>query len=332
MASADKESSDTSELKITQQRSSTVLPKFIDYLSFPSKKSSNSDCLIFVMIALNLVRGILVNTIPLQLENYKHSNCMKKISQKTLLLITVLNLTHFAFAQKTDSTKNTSYFSGNVSVTNNGISIVPSFSLDKPAIQFMLAAGKKRLSFEPDIRFSMAGKPWSMLFWGRYKVVTSNKFNMNVGSHLGLNFRTSPQLINGDTSTVTIARRYLATELFPRYSLNKNISIGIYYLYSHGLDAGTIGNTHFVTFSTNFSHIKLSDQFFLRFNPQLYYLKLDAQDGYFFTSTLTVAKKNFPLSVSSTINKKINSNITGSKNLLWNVSLVYTFNNKYVKL
>lgn len=257
---------------------------------------------------------------------------MKKIINKAFLFFAFLNLTHFALAQKTDSTKSIRYFSESVAVTNNGISIVPSFSLEKPAVQFNLSMGKNRLTFEPDIRFSLAGKPWSMLFWGRYKIVTSNKFNMNAGAHLGLNFKTSPQLINGDTSTTTVTRRYLASELFPRYSLTKNISVGIYYLYSHGLDAGTIGNTHFITLNTNFSNIKITDQFFIRFNPQFYYLKLDAQDGYYFTSTLTVSKKNFPLSVSSTINKKINSNITGSKNLLWNVSLVYSFNKKYVKL
>lgn len=257
---------------------------------------------------------------------------MKKIIRKAPPLLVLLNLTYFSFSQKTDSTKSISYFSGAVSVTNNGISIVPSFSLEKPAAIFNLATGKKRFSFEPDIRFSLAGKPWSMLFWGRYKLVTTDKFQMNVGSHLGLNFKTSPQLINGDTSTTTVTRRYLAGELFPRVSLTKNVSVGIYYLYSHGLDAGTIGNTHFITFNTNFSHIRITDQFFIKINPQLYYLKLDEQDGFYFTSSFTVAKKNFPLSVSAIINKKINSNITGSKNFLWNTSLVYSFDKKYVKL
>jgi hypothetical protein len=255
------------------------------------------------------------------------------MQKNTVLLVFIfLLITHFSFSQKKDSAKSISDFSGAVSVTNNGISIVPSFSLGKPAVIFNISLGKNRFSFEPDIRFSLAGKPWSMLFWGRYKLVTNHKFQMNVGTHLGLNFQTSVLPINGDSSEVTVTRRYLAGELFPRYSLTKNISVGIYYLYSHGLDAGTIGNTHFITFNTNFSNIKLSDQFFIRFNPQFYYLKLDTQDGFYFTSTFTVAKKNFPLSVSSTINKKINSNITGSKNLLWNVSLVYAFNKKYVKL
>jgi hypothetical protein len=155
---------------------------------------------------------------------------------------------------------------------------------------------------------------------------------MNVGTHLGLNFQTSVLPINGDSSEVTVTRRYLAGELFPRYSLTKNISVGIYYLYSHGIDAGTIGNTHFITFNTNFSNIKITDQFFIGVNPQLYYLKLDAQDGFYFTSSFTVAKKNFPLSASAIINKEINSNITGSKNLIWNVSLVYSFNKRYVKI
>jgi hypothetical protein len=256
-----------------------------------------------------------------------------------LLIFVFLGLTHFSFSQKRDSTvqktdsiKSISHFSGAVSVTNNGISIVPSFSLGKPAAIFNLSMGKNRFSFEPDIRFSLEGKPWSFLFWARYKLVTTDKFKLNVGTHLGLNFKTSVLPINGDSNEVTVTRRYLAAELFPRYSLTKNISVGIYYLYSHGLDAGTIGNTHFITLNTNFLNIKLLKQFFINVNPQLYYLKLDTQHGYYFTSVFTVLKKNFPFSVSAIINREINSNIKGSKDFLWNVSLVYAFNKKYVKL
>jgi hypothetical protein len=257
---------------------------------------------------------------------------MKDIIKKAFLLFVLLHLTHFSFSQKMDRAKSNSYFSGAVSVTNNGISIVPSFSLDKPAAIFNLSMGKNRFSFEPDLRFSLAGKPWSFLFWGRYKLVTNDKFQMNAGTHLGLNFKTSVLPINGDSSEVTVTRRYLAGELFPRYSFTKSISIGIYYLYSHGIDAGTIKNTHFITLNTNFSNIKLSDQFFIKANPQLYYLKLDAEDGFYFTSSFIVAKKNFPLSVSAIINKIINTDITGSKNFVWNASFVYSFNKKYVKL
>jgi hypothetical protein len=155
---------------------------------------------------------------------------------------------------------------------------------------------------------------------------------MNVGTHLGLNFKTSVLPINEDSSELTVTRRYLAGELFPRYSLTKNISVGIYYLYSHGIDAGTIKNTNFLTLNINFSNIKLSNQFFMKVNPQFYYLKLDAQDGFYFTSAFTLARGNFPLSVSAIINKTINTDITGSKSFVWNAGLVYSFNNSYVKL
>lgn len=224
-----------------------------------------------------------------------------------------------------------SSFSGAVSVTNNGISIVPSFSLEKPAAIFNLSMAKNRFSFDPDIRFSLAGKPWSFLFWGRYKLVTNDRFQMHAGTHLGLNFKATRLPVNGDTSNLTVTRRYLAGELYPRFLLTKNISIGIYYLYSHGLDPGTIGNTNFITLNTNFSNIRLSKQFFIRVNPQFYYLRLDKEDGFYFTSTLTVARNNFPLSVSAIVNKIIQSNIRGSKNFVWNVSLVYAFHKKYAE-
>jgi hypothetical protein len=249
-----------------------------------------------------------------------------------LLVFVFLLLAHYSFSQKTDSTKSITHFSGSISVTNNGISIVPSFSLGKPAVAFLLSVGKNRFSFEPDFRFSLKGKPWGFLFWARYKVVNSNKFQINAGTHLGLNFRTSLLPANGDTSEATVERRYLAGELSPRVLLTKNISIGIYYLYSHGLDAGTIKNTHFVVFGTNFSNIKLTDQFFIKVNPQLYYLKLDARDGFYFTSSFTLAKKNFPFSLSALINKAINTRITGGKDFLWNTSLVYSFSKKYIKI
>ncbi len=228
--------------------------------------------------------------------------------------------------------KGISYLSGAVSVTNNGISIVPSFSLGKPAAIFNISAGKNKLSFEPEFAFSLKGKPWYFLFWTRYKLANTSKFKLTAGTHLGLNFITSILPINGDSVEATVSRRYLAGELFPRYLLTKDVSIGIYYLYSHGLDPGTIKNTNFLTLNVNFSKIKLSKQFFVSINPQFYYLKLDAEDGFFITSSFAVSKKNFPLFISSIINKKIKSNITGSRDLLWNVSLIYAFGNKYVKI
>ncbi len=145
-----------------------------------------------------------------------------------LLTLIFMLLAHYSFSQDADSTTSPTHFSGSVSVTNNGISIVPSFSLEKPAVILNLSVGKSRLSFEPDIRFSLAGRPWTMLFWGRYKLINKEKFQLSAGTHLGLNFITSLLPVKGDTALTTVTRPYLAGELFPRFSVTKNIRLGIY--------------------------------------------------------------------------------------------------------
>ena len=247
-----------------------------------------------------------------------------------LLLVVFLFFAHYTFAQNTDSTKVVSHFGGAVTVTNNGISFIPTFSLGKPAVIFDLSMGR-RLSFDPQFRFSLEGKPWSFLFWWRYKLLKTNKFQMNIGGHPALSFKTLTATTNGVTTETITAKRYVAGELVPNYFLTKDISIGMYYLYSRGIDDGTTRITHFLTLNTSFSDIRLSGQFYMKFTPQVYYLKMDQLDGIYFTSALTLANRKIPLSISSVINKIIQTNITASKNFVWNVSLIYTFNKKYVE-
>ena len=253
---------------------------------------------------------------------------LKQNARKGLSVFILLLFTQFTFSQETDSTKSISHFSGAITATNNGISLVPTFSLNRPAVMFNLSIGKGRLSFEPDMRFALAGKPWSFLFWWRYRV-RSDKFLFTVGAHPALNFKT--QISSADGSEMIVTRRFLAGELAPNYFVSKNTSIGMYYLYSHGFDKGAPGNGHFITLNTNFRNIRLGDQLIAHFIPQFYYLKQDGVDGVYFTSTLTLAKKNFPFSVQSIINKEIESEIIGTKSFVWNVSLIYSFSKQYVR-
>lgn len=252
-------------------------------------------------------------------------------TKQRLLIFVLMSAFHSGFSQTNDSAKSVLHLSGTVNVTNNGISLVPNFSLGKPAVIINLSAGNGRFSFDPDIRFSLSAKPWTMLFWGRYKILPAGKFRLTTGAHLGLNFRTTILPINGDTAERNIVRRYLAAELVPNYIITKNISVGMYYLYSHGLDAGTVKHTHFLILNTNFSNIKISSQVFARFTPQVYYLKQDFRQGYYFTSSLSIAKKNFPLSVYGLINQKLSGNITGSKDFIWSTGVIYSFNKSYIQ-
>ena len=235
----------------------------------------------------------------------------------------------YSFSQKADSTKPIKQFSGTASITNNGIALVPNFSLEKPAVLFIMSLGGERFSFDPDIHFGLDGKPWTMLFWARYKLITQSKFRLHTGAHLGMNFRNTLISINNIPSENSIARRYLAAELAPNYYFTKNISTGAYYLYSRGLDNGTTKNNHFLTLNANFSHLALTKDFYLRINPQVFYLYQDGREGYFTTGLIALAKNNFPLSVSYLVNKRISGNIL-SKDFINSFSLIYSFNQKFI--
>jgi hypothetical protein len=255
----------------------------------------------------------------------------KWLIQSVLLLI-LLNLSYSSFSQNYDSTKITGHFGGAVTVTNNGISFIPSFSLGKPAAIFDLSLGKKRLSFEPQFRFALTGKPWSFFFWWRYKLIKTNKVAIMLGAHPAYSFRTITTTTDGVSEEIIKVQRYVAGELSPNYFLVKNVSVGMYYLYSHGIEKDAIQNTHFLTVNCKFYNTRLTKQFYMKFIPQVYYLKMDSQDGFYFTSALTLANRKTPLSVSAVINKIIKTNITASQNFVWNVSIIYSFNKNYKAL
>ncbi len=86
------------------------------------------------------------------------------ITRNALLLFVLLNLTYVSFSQNNDSTKVVSHFGGAITVTNKGISTIPNFTLGKPAAIFDMSMGKRKLSFEPQFRFALEGKPWTVHF------------------------------------------------------------------------------------------------------------------------------------------------------------------------
>lgn len=232
---------------------------------------------------------------------------------------------------KKDSTVVKSNFSGLVGLTSNGLSIIPTFALNAPAYNFLFSVSKNKFSFDPDVRLTLDGRKGGMVFWFRYKVVEGKKFNLGVGAHPAFNFQTRKIIdpTSGRLSEITQARRFVAAEINPGYQVSKNFRVGMYYLKGFGLQNDAIKSSHFLTFNTTFSNIKLGGGTSLQFTPQVYYLKLDQEDGIFYTHTMSLSKKNVPFLLQSTINKNIKTNITGGDRFQWNVTLFYSFNRKY---
>ncbi len=158
-------------------------------------------------------------------------------------------------------------FRGTASLTQNGISLVPSFSLGDPALLFDLKFTKGKLSFEPDLRFSLEGKPWSFLFWLRYKAVENKQFSLRLGAHPAQNFRTFNVVRNGQPEELLEARRYLAAEVAPTYKICDNIGLGVYYLYGHSFDEG-VKNTHFMVLNSYLNDLCISEKLYLDVAPK----------------------------------------------------------------
>ncbi|WP_238750666.1 hypothetical protein [Neolewinella maritima] len=224
-----------------------------------------------------------------------------------------------------------SRFSGTLTLTQNGISIIPTFSLDKPALIFNLAVGRGRLTFEPDLRFSLEGKPWSMLFWWRYRVLRDRRFSLRVGAHPAMNFRTvdMQRTPDGTPEEVIEARRYLATEVVPSYRLTDRLSLGLYYLSGWGFDDG-VQRTHFLTLNAALTPLARVGDWSLQAFPSAFYLRTDDLQGYYGSATLRVQHARVPLALESILNHKISTEIAPERVLVWNISLRYTFNRRFV--
>ena len=267
-------------------------------------------------------------------ERFSHTDLIKKMN--TLRLIFLLLIASIfvveASAQVKDASDKRTTYAGNVGVTTNGFSIVPSFSLNSPAILTQLSWKKNILSIEPDIRLTPNLKKGSMLLWFRYQPVKSNQFNLRIGVHPAVNFQGRQIVENGVSTTINQLRRFIAWELSPNLTIKRNWTLGVYYLQGNGLQKDGPRTTHFVTLNTGITNIKAGNNLRLALFPAIYYLYLDGYEGRYFTATAALSHTKLPYSLESIINQTFTSNLPGNKNFMWCLTLKYNFKNTLQKI
>ncbi|MBY0479333.1 MAG: hypothetical protein K2Q24_16920 [Chitinophagaceae bacterium] len=251
----------------------------------------------------------------------------KEFTSATMLSLLFMLTAATTLGQQKDSIPRMVHFGGTITATQNGISLIPSFSLNRPAVLFDLNMGGKKLTFEPFLRFGTNGKPWAFVFWFRYKVATGNKFKMSIGAHPSYVFRN---ISNPPVPDAVQVSRFAAIDFTPTFIVAKNISVGVYYLTSKGIDKSSVRYTHFITLNANFSHLKIAGKVYAKFNPQVYYLNMAGSDGFYVTHSLTLAHEKFPVSLQTIMNKAIRTEIAGNS-FVWNLSAIYSFNKNYVR-
>ena len=256
--------------------------------------------------------------------------------QKSLCGILILIFVGFLVtptlkAQDTAPTTPTGRFGGVITASNNGVSIIPSLTLGRPALLFDFSLSGERFSFDPMLRFGMDGKPWSFIFWGRYKAIKDKPFTLTVGAHPGFIFQERIVKVNGQEKTMFVSQRFLAMEVAPMYKFSDRLSMGLYYLQGHGFNPIPPDNTNFIALNTVISGVPVGGGFNMRINPQLFYLKVDDDSGTYVTSNFTVSKPGFPIGFQGLFNQKIKSSIAGD-DFIWNVGLLYIFSTPYKKV
>lgn len=251
--------------------------------------------------------------------------------EKITIVSLMLGLVHLSTAQKVDTTTQMVNFKVTGSVTNNGFSFIPAFSLGKPAAIFNLNInGGKRFSFEPEFRFALQdGRPWSFIFIWRYKIIDQKRFQLTAGTHFPavpfrvLAYETSPQIKN----TLAVSR-VIPFELTPNVILGKRLSMSLFCLYAKGISDDAVNHTSLISLRI-ISMIPLGKKLSLRINPQLFHLKLDSKSGVYFASNFTLSSPKTPFFVGSTINAPLKTDISG-KPIDWNVSIGYTLDRKLI--
>lgn len=269
-------------------------------------------------------------------KSVKNSNCKWLLPERKLCSIFVSAVLIFVGASfqsvaQSGTAERHNHFRGNISVTNNGLSLIPAFSLGRPAAIFELSLGGERLSFDPELRFALDGQPWSFIFWWRYKIVKKEKFNLHVGAHPAFVFvNTLVDDGNGNMVESMEAKRFFAWEVSPTYTFSPKIKVNFLYLQGRSLGNVPYALNQFVALGSSFTDVSISEKYFFNARPQLFYLKMNEKDGYFASSSFVVGRRDFPVSLGSIVSRKIVSEIEVD-DWIWNISLIYSFNNQFVK-
>jgi hypothetical protein len=227
-------------------------------------------------------------------------------------------------AQK-DSTRYKPELSGIVILTSNGISQIPAYSLDKPAISAFFYLKLKRFSYEPDINYGIDGRPWGIGNSFMYLVMDKKKLKFKSGLALGLAFSYPEVLQSGEMVKINKSERYLIAKLIPSYLISKKTTVSLIYWNARNLEQKSINSINFLSAVLSTSNVLLSQKIYCSIFPQIFYLNVDGEDGLFFSPMAEFGIKNFPLYLSSQVNASLYKNMTSDAAFRWNVALNYKF-------
>lgn len=250
------------------------------------------------------------------------SHRLCKLEVRTAVLLVVLMSAAPAYSQVIDR------FSGHLYLTNNGISPIPSFSLGDPAVIVDLSFGKRRFSWDPEIRMDLLElKPWSVALPLTYQAVQTEEFNLFLGVQASVNFQTLEAVTDDKTRELIESRRFVGISAAPTFTVARNWVVGFFYLRGYGFDEGA-KRAHFLAFSSTVSRLRMARYFYLTLRPQIFHLRVDDDEGYYNSVYAELNFADSPFAIGTLHNFSMGSEIAPEQHYIWNVSLIYTLKSK----
>lgn len=256
---------------------------------------------------------------------------MKKFIQVISIILTIGPLPAMVVAQNQDSLRNALSINSTISITNNGFSFIPAFTLDKPAGVTIITISKNRWSFQNQTRYALNGQPWAITFVTRYKVIDKPKATVTAGMYFpGISFFKTKVIESGTEKQVLQSQQAISPEFNASFPVSKRLMLGVTYLYNRSIGGVPPLNGHYGGIWAALFDLKVAGTVRLGIDTQLFYLNLDGLEGAYTSWNFIVSKKGFPITLSSMMFKTIKSNI-GGKYANWNLSLNYVFGENYIK-
>jgi len=222
--------------------------------------------------------------------------------------------------EKADSSKTKLKAGATVSLNSNGISSIPAFSLDKPAIMAAITLAKGRFSYEPLLAYGLDLRPWFIDNWMNYKVIDRPSFELRAGFNISSFFSE----YSAAEETILQGQRYFAYALTGVYKFTQHSNVTIAYWNDRGQEEGTIKG-HFFNLVGERSGINLGKHVLLAATLQLFYIDYDGNnDGLFVAPKVSSSVRDVPFSLFFHATQAIVSNISPFPEFRWNLGLAYT--------
>lgn len=219
-----------------------------------------------------------------------------------------------------DSMKVPFRFLGNITVTNNGISPIPAFALGEPALMVRLSAYKKQFSYDPNMAWSLNGRPWYINNWLHYKFIDKPKFEFRSGINANLYFSpcTTAEV------NITKVQRLGMFELAVTYEPSSKGSVGLLFWYSKGFDRGTLSGHLIDLFAIR--SFTIGDKLLFNIMSQFFYMdNTGKMDGLLISGKFILSYTKTHISLFTQETQALLSNMEPFPGFTWNVGVSWSY-------